>query len=293
MRGFRCLLCLLTILTPGLVPTWAEAPSLQVRPNAPRQGEALFVRLESASTEAPEATWRGRKYQLHRQGDTWAATLPVAPETPAGVQPLVVTYGVGGARQELRRSIRVSRVAFPIQRLAMARSKANLYNYPGVEKEDATIQKAAHAQTDRSTWFGDWLLPVKGRLSTPFGVRRLRNGKSVGRHRGLDIAAPAGTAVLAPASGRVALVGRFKKHGNTVVVDHGHGLTSIYIHLSDFIVRAGQSVARGTRLGKVGTTGASTGPHLHWSVYAQGTPVNPMFFHRLSKRGVLGVIGQD
>jgi len=143
-------------------------------------------------------------------------------------------------------------------------------------------------RTDTLAWSGDWTLPVQGRRSTPFGVRRLRNGKAVGRHRGMDLAAPSGTPVLAPAAGRVVLAGKFKKHGNTVVLDHGQGLTSIYIHLSGFSVSRGQSVSRGARLGKVGTTGASTGPHLHWSVYAQGTPVDPAFFLRLSKRGVKG-----
>jgi murein DD-endopeptidase MepM/ murein hydrolase activator NlpD len=286
MRAFWCLLCVLTILTPCSVPSWAQGPELQVRPNAPRQGEALFIRLEAPDGEAPQAAWRGRRYRLFRQGDAWVATLPVAPETPAGAQPLVISFGTGGARQELRRSVPVSKVTFPVQRLAMTRSKASLYTYPGVEKEDAAVQGAARTLTETAAWSGDWTLPVKGRLSTPYGVRRLRNGKAVGRHRGLDLAAPAGTPVLAPAGGRVVLARKFKKHGNTVVLDHGQGVTSIYIHLSGFSVRAGQSVSRGSRLGKVGTTGASTGPHLHWSVYARGTPVDPLYFHRLSKRGV-------
>jgi len=286
MRLFWCLLCSLTILTPGLVPARAQVPSLRVRPTTPRQGEVLFVHLEAPSEETPEATWRGRKYLLYRQGDGWGAALPVSPETPAGAQSLVVTYGSASARQELRRSVPVSRVTFPVQRLAMTRAKAGLYSYAGVEKEDETIQDAAHVQTDSAAWSGDWALPVQGRRSTPFGVRRLRNGKAVGRHRGLDIAAPTGTPVVAPAAGRVVLAGKFKKHGNTVVLDHGQGVTSIYIHLSGFNVRSGQSVSRGARLGKVGSTGASTGPHLHWSVYAQGTPVDPAFFLKLSKRGV-------
>lgn len=279
----------LTIMTPGLVPARAQAPSLRVRPTAPRQGEVLFVHLDAPAGEPPEATWRGRKYPLYRQGEGWGVALPVAPETSPGAQALVVTYNAGGVRQEVRRSVPVSRVAFPVQHLAMTRAKAGLYTYPGVEKEDATIQKAAHVRTDTSAWSGDWTLPARGRRSTPFGVRRLRNGKAVGRHRGLDLAAPSGTPVLAPAAGRVVLAGKFKKHGNTVVLDHGQGLTSIYIHLSGFSVKPGQSVSRGARLGKVGTTGASTGPHLHWSVYAQGTPVDPGFFLRLSKRQALSV----
>lgn len=286
MRFLVGLFATLTVLTLRPVPSPAQDNLLHVQPAAPRQGEVLFVKLQADAQDEPELTWQKRDYPMYRRGSAWVAALPIPADTAPGGHTVTVNYHLNGERQTVKRVMEVARVAFPIQRLRMSRAKSSLYTYPGVEKEDATIRAAAHRVTEDSAWTGDWALPAKGRFSTPFGVRRFRNGKQVGRHSGLDIAAPTGTPIVAPAAGRVALTGGFKKHGNTVVVDHGQGITSIFIHLSKIEVKEGQSVSRGTRLGRVGSTGASTGPHLHWSVYAHGKNVDPRYFLRLSKRGV-------
>lgn len=286
MRSANWPLIALTILTLGSVPLSAQESLLHVQPPSPRQGEVLFVRLRAPAALAPRVTWRKAELPMYAAGDGWTAALPVAADTPHGGHTVTVRYEEDGEPRTLSRVVEVAKVTFPIQRLRMSGAKSSLYTYPGVEKEDATIRAAAHAVSETSHWTGDWTLPAKGRFSTPFGVRRFRNGKQVGRHSGLDIAAPTGTPVVAPAAGTVALAGGFKKHGNTVVLDHGQGVTSIYIHLSKIEVKTGQKVARGARLGRVGSTGASTGPHLHWSVYTQGTNVDPRFYLRLSKRGV-------
>ncbi|MCC2670982.1 MAG: Peptidase, family, partial [Armatimonadetes bacterium] len=217
MRLYFLRLLTLTILMGGSVPSTALASSLEVRPSAPRQGEAIFVRLEGEGIESPRATWRGKEYPLYEQQSGWAAVLPISPETPSGGQRLRVRYSSHGAPQEETRVVQVARVTFPVQRLRMSGAKSSLYTYPGVKQEDAIIGGAARTVSSVRSWSGDWTLPAKGRLSTPFGVRRLRNGKAVGRHRGLDIAAPEGTPVLAPAGGRVVLAGKYRKHGNTVV----------------------------------------------------------------------------
>jgi murein DD-endopeptidase MepM/ murein hydrolase activator NlpD len=182
--------------------------------------------------------------------------------------------------------VNVARVSYPVQHLSMARGTARLYNYPGVEKEERVIGAAIRSRSDERLWHGDWMVPSRGRISTAFGERRLRNGKYVGRHRGLDIAAPKGAPVLAAADGKVVLTGMFRKHGGTVVIDHGHGITSLYLHQSRIHARKGETVSRGDQVGEVGATGVATGPHLHWSVYVQGTPVEPLEFVRLSRRGI-------
>ncbi|MGV3719424.1 MAG: M23 family metallopeptidase [Actinomycetota bacterium] len=276
----------LTILTPSPVPLSAQDSLLNIQPQAPRQGEVVFVRFQAPAAASPRVTWRKRELPMYPSGGAWTAALPVAADTPPGGHGVSVRFEQDGETKTVSRTVEVAKVTFPIQRLRMSRAKSSLYTYPGVKKEDATIRAAAHTVSETSSWKGDWALPAKGRFSTPFGVRRLRNGKEVGRHSGLDIAAPTGTPIVAPAAGTVALAGGFKKHGNTVVLDHGQGVTSIFIHLSKIEVKTGQKVARGARLGRVGSTGASTGPHLHWSVYTQGTNVDPRFYLRLSKRGV-------
>jgi len=212
--------------------------------------------------------------------------VPIRPETAAGGYTLAVTYRAGGREERLERKVEVATVTYPVQHLRMARKTAALYNYPGVEQEERIIGSAIRTVSDRRLWSGDWMLPSYGRFSTLFGERRIRNGRGVGRHRGLDIAAKEGSPVQAAADGRVVLAGSYRKHGKTVVLDHGLGITSLYLHMSHIQAEKGESVQRGDLIGYVGATGVATGPHLHWSVYVQGTPVEPLLFCRLSRRGV-------
>lgn len=286
MRFFVGLFAILTVLALRPVPSPAQDWTLHVQPDVPRQGEVLFVTLDAPVEEPPTLTWLKHEYPMHRRGNTWTAALPIPADTAPGGHTVTVTGSRNGETQTLKRVMEVAAVAFPIQRLRMSPARSSLYTYPGVEKEDAAIRAAVNQVTEEAAWSGNWIAPAKGRYSTPYGVRRLRNGKEVGRHSGLDIAAPTGAPVVAPAAGRVSLTAGFKKHGNTVVVDHGQGISSVFIHLSKIEVKEGQTVSRGARLGLVGSTGASTGPHLHWSVKVHGTNVDPRYFLRLKERGV-------
>jgi murein DD-endopeptidase MepM/ murein hydrolase activator NlpD len=121
-----------------------------------------------------------------------------------------------------------------------------------------------------------FLQPVAGPLSSSFGRRRVLNGEPRSPHSGLDIAANTGTPIQAPAAGVVTLTGDFYFNGNTVFVDHGHGLISMMCHLSRIDVTEDQTVSRGDILGLVGATGRVTGPHLHWSVSMNGNRVDPV-----------------
>lgn len=255
-------------------------------PTSPRQGDAVFLRLDLPDAESPRVSWLNKTYPLYQTGSGWAGPVPIRPETKPGGHTLVVRFTRGGRPETLQRKLEVHKVSYPVQHLRMARSTARLYNYPGVEKENKIVGDAVRARSDARLWRGDWLLPARGRISTLFGERRLRNGKYVGRHRGLDIAAKSGSPVLAAAAGKVVLAGSYRKHGKTVVLDHGQGVTSLYLHMSAIHVKKGQTVSRGDRLGSVGSTGVSTGPHLHWSVYVHGTSLEPYTFVRLSRRGI-------
>jgi len=124
-------------------------------------------------------------------------------------------------------------------------------------------------------------LKVYKRISSPFGVRRIVNGVPSGVHKGVDFAAPQGTPVLATLSGRVVLAGYLPLTGNTVIIDHGWGLMSLYAHLSEIKVKNGEFVKRGQVIGKVGSTGRSTGPHLHFGVYLNDVAVDPLNFLKL------------
>jgi len=123
-----------------------------------------------------------------------------------------------------------------------------------------------------------FIAPVDGRLSSLFGLKRFFNDIPKRPHNGLDIAAPTGTPILAPASAKVIDTGSYYFNGNTVFLDHGQGLLSAYLHMNEITVKPGQLVKQGEPLGTVGETGRVTGPHLHWIVYLNKTPVDPALF---------------
>lgn len=120
--------------------------------------------------------------------------------------------------------------------------------------------------------------PVKGRFSSPFGLKRFFNGEERNAHSGLDIAASAGTPIAAPANGVVTIVADYFFNGKTVFIDHGQGLVTMYCHLSSSSVAVGDTVKRGDIIAKVGATGRATGPHLHWNVSLNNTRVDPAIF---------------
>lgn len=147
-----------------------------------------------------------------------------------------------------------------------------------IYKELARMNAAIDTWSVKQPQTLHFIWPVKGRISTPFGLHRYYNGQPRSQHSGIDIAVPMGTAIKAVAPGKVVLTGRFFFTGNTIVIDHGEGLMSIYCHLSKIKTKEGKVVAQGDVIGLVGSTGRSTGPHLHLSIKLNTTSVNPMLF---------------
>ncbi|UFP92707.1 M23 family metallopeptidase [Gloeobacter morelensis] len=205
----------------------------------------------------------------------WRVLVPLSALLKPGEYPLEVT-----ADQETRATVPLTIYprSFAVQRLRLPRDRAALEATP---TEEAAIGAALRTVSPVQLWQLPFRRPSGGRVSSGFGLRRTYNGvwASGYYHRGLDFAAPAGARVIAPAAGRVALVGTtqrgFRLHGNTVVLDHGQGVTSIYIHLSRILVRQGETVKAGQPIAKVGSTGRASGPHLHWGIYAHAVAVDP------------------
>ncbi len=121
-------------------------------------------------------------------------------------------------------------------------------------------------------------LPTEGWITSGFGMRKHPIGRSYRMHAGVDVASPVGTAVKAPASGRVVFAGRSGGYGQTLVLQHGYGITTIFAHLNKMDVNKGTYVKKGEQLGEVGNTGYSTGSHLHYEVHVDGIPTDPLAF---------------
>lgn len=146
-------------------------------------------------------------------------------------------------------------------------------------EERARIAAARMIRTDAQGWRQAFVWPTTGRISTPFGSQRIyRNGEAGSYHAGLDVARSTGSVIVAPADGVVILAADhpFTLEGNLLMIDHGNGLNTAFLHLSEIDVRLGDHVRRGQRVARSGATGRATGPHLHWSLRWRDSRIDPL-----------------
>jgi murein DD-endopeptidase MepM/ murein hydrolase activator NlpD len=255
-----------------------DALQVKVTPTNPKLGDTLSVEINLDNPENgtnPTVASGNNTYPAFEIApNQYRAFVPTTPLEKAGTR----TLQVAGDGQVQNLAVNVLNRKFPVQRITLPPGKA------GVNATEHELQRVAAfkaLQTPEKYWDGVFLRPNAGRMSTTYGVRRYYNGTFAKDyyHRGLDYAGAAGSSVIAPAAGRVALVGRvsqgFRVHGNVVGIDHGQGVTSIFMHLSRINVKEGDVVKAGQLIGAVGSTGASTGPHLHWGLYVNGQSVDP------------------
>ncbi len=244
-------------------------------------GGVVFVDAGPASANdgvAPVVTLDGVRTMVVREGDRWTAVvgLPLSQVAPATVEVAVK------ARDGSERRVGIDLVdkQYATQRLKVKPGQVNLSseNLARVEAERARIQAALATFSPEAPATLLLRQPVPGPRSSSYGLRRVFNGEARNPHTGMDIAAPTGTPVIAPAGGRVLDTGDYFFNGNTVIIDHGQGLVTMYCHLSAIGVVPGQDVAAGDVLGKVGATGRVTGPHLHWGVILNRASVDPALF---------------
>ncbi len=220
---------------------------------------------------AVEVHFDGRPALLHRNHALVALPLDTVP----GQHTVDITTHAGS----LKVSFNVAPKEFPVQRLTIANERMVNPNAEDLARisEETTRMRAGYALVGLGR--GDlhpFLLPVEGEPSSPFGRRRILNGQPRSPHQGLDIAADTGTPIIAPAAGVVVVTGNFFFNGNTVLIDHGDGLVTMYCHLHEVLVKEGDLLARGEPFGSVGATGRATGPHLHWTVSMHGAKVDPL-----------------
>ncbi len=183
-----------------------------------------------------------------------------------------------GRKSSISREIRVTEKTYPVQRLSVDPNMVQPPKefWPRIEEESRIVGRALSTISAERSWDLPMVRPTPGRISSIYGLQRVFNGEPRAPHRGLDISAPQGEPVLAVDGGVVILTGEHYYAGQSVYIDHGQGVISSYLHLSEISVRPEQKVARGEPIGRVGSTGRVTGPHLHFGLYLLGQAVDPV-----------------
>jgi murein DD-endopeptidase MepM/ murein hydrolase activator NlpD len=241
-------------------------------------GDVVRVDLGGASeAERPAGTVFGKSlaFAFDPAGGVWRALIGVDLDTKPDTYRLAVT--AGGAPRTADATFRVAPKTFSVRRLKVA---AGFVNPPADALEqiarDARILTGIFAAATPTRWTGAFLSPVDGTPTSNFGTRSYFNGVPRSPHAGVDFMSGTGTPIRGAGHGIVALAEPLYFTGNTVIVDHGAGLYSLFAHLSAFRVAKGDPVAPDTIVGLVGATGRVTGPHLHWSVRLNGARVDPL-----------------
>ena len=226
-------------------------------------------------------TFLKRSYTLTKGSQSMYAFVAVDADDPPGRYPLTVSYALpNGSKGSLAdRTITVVATSWTVDSVVVGPELTLLLDPAVADAESAQLASIYAHYTPTKIWTTGWIRPTAGPLTTAFGEERSYNGSPpAGHHGGADIGAELGTPVVATNGGRVVLARQLRVRGNMIILDHGGGLFSGYAHLSRFAVAEGQQVAQGDLIGYVGSTGVSTGAHLHWEMAVGGVPVDATRF---------------
>jgi murein DD-endopeptidase MepM/ murein hydrolase activator NlpD len=278
------LLCLLVLsafnrdsLRAGSSPTpivsWEPASLVNGSP-------CLFRVTPSQPLKSLHGTWFGRKvfFDVDPASRTWYGVAGIDVDARPGRYTLDLTgVAMNGKRMSFDQVVSVGKANYPISKLRVPKKYTDLdaKTLARVKREQALKSEVFHRITDDRQWSGRFATPVKTATTAVFGAQRTFNGVRQSIHQGLDYQASTGTPVGAVNSGTVILARDLFFEGNCVVIDHGQGLLTLYLHLSAVKVKEGDTLTRGQIVGLSGATGRVTGPHLHLAVRWQGIYVNP------------------
>ena len=236
-------------------------------------GTIALVQLPTSSRAITSVVFQGKSQLIHQGYGIVAVPL----DTKPGLYQVTVNTDTDQSVIDLK----VLDKAYPEEHITIEDEEKVTPPPATLERiaEETTLMRNAYALfSDQPVSLLPLHQPVQGRVSGVFGSKRFFNGKPRNPHSGIDWAAPIGTPIESPAPGKVAVVGNFFFNGKTVLIDHGGGFVSMMCHLNEIHVKEGQVVSRAEQIGEVGTTGRSTGPHLHWSVSLGGIRTDPAVF---------------
>lgn len=253
----------------------AYAFQAEVRPSEIKQGDAFVIRVTGA-LEKPYGSLSDKPLHFNKSGDgCYIAFGAVDMEALPGEY--AIRLRIVEDRREL--NLRVRKGSFETISLTLPEDKVSLSheNLKRAEVEAEKLMALWQATSDR-LWEGNFIMPLENAMSTPFGAKRIINKKKKSLHRGLDIKGREGESVKSSNTGRIILAEDLFFGGNTVIIDHGQGIFTIYMHLSGFNARSGDIVTKGDIIGYVGSSGRASGPHLHFGVRVFDVSANPISF---------------
>ena len=253
--------------------------SFEISKSPVKQGEVVKVFAYNVNeNEVPVLNQTlFKQFRFYKNGAVYVGYLPTGYATPPGRYE--IEYGIKGG-QMFKEAVTIEARDFHIQHLVIDKAiEASTRNKAAYEEYDKFFKPVRLSSNEELYYSEPFVVPAAGRLSTEFGETRHVNGSPTSyRHSGLDIAAPTGTPVYAANRGKVVLSMFLTLTGNTVIIDHGHGLFSVYFHMNELFSEQGSIAERGQKIGTVGTTGFSTGPHLHFTMSYYERNVEPGYF---------------
>ncbi|WP_304081790.1 M23 family metallopeptidase [Maridesulfovibrio ferrireducens] len=255
-----------------------------VRVTSNKSLDSVSVKWLGVTVQPEIRKWKGKSVALVMFGTDVLADK-------AGKKELIIRAVEDGKDRKFSRKIKIFSKKYKVQRLTLPE---NMVTPPKEElerirKDRVEVKAAKETQSEKRMWFVPFQRPTKGAQSSPYGARRILNGKPKNPHRGLDFRGAKGTAIYAMEDGKVLLVKNHYYAGNSIYLDHGNGVVTMYFHLSQFDVKEGDMVERGQTIGRIGSTGRVTGPHLHMSVSVQGRLVDPRFVLEKNTDKLLGL----
>lgn len=248
-------------------------PTISVSPKKLGAGDIAVITVKGA-VGPEEGTFLKKRLHFNENKGIYKAIAGIDLSTEPGTYSLDVTIG----KKKASRDVKISKKKYPVQRLTLRDDLVTLSpeNEARAERDQKRVAALWPVDSLRM-WVGTFVNPLPGReIGTPFGVRRIINNIPKNSHSGVDVTADEGESVKAPNDGVVVLVDDQFFSGKSLVLDHGQGIYTMFFHLSKIHVRFGQAVMKGDLIAEVGSTGRSTGAHLHWGARVQGAKVDPL-----------------
>lgn len=273
-----------TIITCSIIifacqTSFAFVDSITVSPEAVRQGKTFAVYLTSSlPLRECKASFLGKNITFYSAEAGYRGLIGIHPSTKPSVALLsVIATDEAGLTEELTVEVVIKPTRFLAEKLVFPPSKNEKLSQKKIQNDQNIVAEVMEIETPDQLWSGRFIMPIKGYITSPYGAYRLYNGMHLADHRGVDIGGnPVGANIKAANSGVVAFTQFLKTIGSTIIIDHGQGINSIYMHMSKTLVKAGDKVEKGQIIGRVGSTGLSNGPHLHWGISVHNTRINPL-----------------